>query len=163
MSVIRTSAITDARRKRAQQRKETLKMETNSQHETGEHSVHRHVRNFPCECEGWCCADVRQIIDGNDHHPNCEQPIDPRHATFGKLVWDMIRKIGGEFCGDEWSEVVLPLAERAGLCNRVTYDPEKHGEEIEAEPGDTIWWWGEDIIPNIGIDGSDTAARQDRK
>jgi hypothetical protein len=70
---------------------------------------------------------------------------DPRHAKFGKLVWDMIRQLGGDFCGDEWSEDVLPLAERAGLCVRVEYDPEKHGEGIEAEPGDTIWWWGGDI------------------
>jgi hypothetical protein len=82
---------------------------------------------------------------------------DPRHAKFGKLVWDMIRQLGGDFCGDEWSEDVLPLAERAGLCVRVEYDPEKHGEGIEAEPGDTIWWWGGDIPNAIGEARADSA------
>jgi hypothetical protein len=74
--------------------------------------------------------------------------VDPRHAVFGKLMWEMIQKMGGDFCGDEWSEDVLPLAERAGLCSRATYDPEKHGDGIEAEPGDEIWWLG-DSIPNV--------------
>ena len=63
-------------------------------------------------------------------------------------MWQMIEKLGGDFCGDEWSEDVLPLAERAGLCSRVIYDPEKHGEGIEADPGDEIWWWG-DSFPNV--------------
>lgn len=57
-------------------------------------------------------------------------------------MWDMIEKMGEEFCWDEWSEDVLPLAERAGLCRRVIYDPEIHGT-IESEPGDEIWWWGD--------------------
>lgn len=61
-------------------------------------------------------------------------------------MWEMIRKIGGEFCWDEWSEEVLPLAQAAGLCCRVPYDPAIHGEGIEAEPGDEIWWWGDDIF-----------------
>ena len=42
----RTSAITDARRERATTRKETQKMETDSQHGTGEHSVDRLVRLY---------------------------------------------------------------------------------------------------------------------
>lgn len=101
-----------------------------------------------CECVGWACEDINLILDGNGHHPRCEKyappKIDPRHAVFGKLMWKMIQKIGGDFCDDEWSEDVLPLAEKAGLCARVEYDPEKHGEGIEAEPGDEIWWWGDD-------------------
>ena len=65
-----------------------------------------------------------------------------KFETFGRLVWDMIQQQGGDFCGDEWSEEVLPLAQKAGLCSRVKYDPEKHGDEIQdAEPGDEIWFW----------------------
>jgi len=103
-----------------------------------------------CGCENWCRVDPLGEM-GNGHHPRCKHyipdPPDSRHAVFGKLMWDMIQKMGGDFCGDEWSEEVLPLAERAGLCSRVTYDPAKHGDGIEAEPGNEIWWWG-NPIPN---------------
>ena len=100
-----------------------------------------------CECTQWACADIGLIINGNGHHPHCTKyeppPADPRYSVFGKLMWEMIQKIGGEdFCGSEWSEDVLPLAERAGLCVRVPYDSKKHGD-IDAEKGDVIWWWGD--------------------
>ena len=74
---------------------------------------------------------------------------DPRHAIFGRLMWEMIQRIGGDFCESEWSEDILPLAEKAGLCRRVAYDPKKHGDDIEAEPGSEIWWWG----PGDGVSG----------
>ena len=75
---------------------------------------------------------------------------DPRYAIFGELMWEMIERIGGEFCWDAWSEDVLPLAQRAGLCRRVIYDPEIHGPGIEAEPGCEIWYWGaDDLSQNI--------------
>lgn len=57
-------------------------------------------------------------------------------------MWKYITKLGGDFFGVEISEDILPLAQAAGLCCRVGYDPEIHGEAIEAEPGDEIWWWG---------------------
>jgi len=66
---------------------------------------------------------------------------DTRHAIFGNLVWQMIEKMGEDFFGEELSEEILPLAERAGLCSRVSYDPEKHGRGLEADPGDEIWFW----------------------
>lgn len=94
-----------------------------------------------CECVNWC----RDML--SPHHPRCEHyqspPDDPRYAIFGKLMWEMIEQIGGEFCGDEWSEYVLPLAQRAGLCRRVIYDPAIHGDGIDAEPGCEIWYWGD--------------------
>ena len=72
--------------------------------------------------------------------------IKSRYETFGRLMWDMIQQIGGSFCGDEWSEDVLPLAQQAGLCHRALYDPEIHEEGIEyAEPGDEIWVFGEEV------------------
>lgn len=97
-----------------------------------------------CECGNWC-RDGRDML--SPHHPRCEHyqspPDDPRYAIFGKLMWDMIRKIGDEFCWYEWSEDVLPLAHRAGLCRRVIYDPAIHGDGIDEEPGCEIWYWGD--------------------
>lgn len=81
------------------------------------------------------------------HHPRCEHytppPADPRFARFGEAVWKYITKSLSGFFGVEISEDILPLAQAAGLCCRVEYDPELHGEEIDAEPGDEIWWWGD--------------------
>jgi hypothetical protein len=117
----------------------------------GEHSGGSHCSELFCECVNWCRSS-QPLTD--EHHINCEHykpsPPDPRYAVFGKLMWQMIEEIGGEFCWDEWSETVLPMAERAGLCSRVIYDPEKHGDGIEAEPGDEIWWWG-DSFPNTQL------------
>jgi hypothetical protein len=76
----------------------------------------------------------------NDQVP---PPTDPRFARFGEAMWKYIAKQGGEFCGEEISEDILPLAQAAGLCSRVLYDPAIHGEGIEADPGDEIWWWGD--------------------
>jgi len=103
-----------------------------------------------CKCHGWCCADVREMLAGNGHHPNCEHYADrtpwasPQEAEFGRLMWQHILNHMPEFLGDEWSEDVMPLAEKAGLCNRVIYDPAIHGEIEDVEPGDMIWWWGEE-------------------
>ena len=97
-----------------------------------------------CECRDWC-RDGRDMM--SLHHPRCEHytppPADPRFARFGEAVWMRIVKLGGEYCWNEDSENILPLAQAAGLCCRVEYDPAIHGETIEAEPGDGIWWWGD--------------------
>lgn len=110
----------------------------------------------PCECLNWC----RVQPPSDDHHVNCPQykkpEPDPRHAAFGKLMWEMIREQGGDFCESEWSEEVLPLAQKAGLCQRVQYDPEIHGD-INAEPGDAIWYWGK--TPNTLTMPADTQSQ----
>ena len=97
----------------------------------------------PCECVNWC-RDGRDMI--SPHHPRCEHhtppEADPRYAKFGLAMWKYITRLGGDFCGEEISEDILPLAESAGLCQRVEYDPEIHGEGIEADPGCEIWYWG---------------------
>lgn len=89
--------------------------------------------------------DCRDMF--SPHHPRCENymptPDDPRFARFGEAMWEYIAKLGGDFCGEEISEDILPLAQAAGLCCRVEFDPEIHGEGIEADPGDEIWWWGD--------------------
>ena len=58
-------------------------------------------------------------------------------------MWQLILDHGGDFCGNELSEEILTLAQAAGLCCRVEYDPKKHGCIGDAEPGDVIWWWGD--------------------
>jgi hypothetical protein len=60
-------------------------------------------------------------------------------------MWKYITKLGGDFCGEQISEDILPLAQAAGLCCKVAYDPAKHGAIIDAEPGDEIWWWGDSL------------------
>lgn len=68
----------------------------------------------------------------------------PQEAEFGRLMWRWIVAQGSVFFDDEASEDILPLAEAAGLCRRVIYDPAKHGEIAEAEPGCWVWFWGEE-------------------
>lgn len=96
-----------------------------------------------CECRDWC-RDGRDMV--SLHHPRCAKytppPADPRFAAFGKSLWEYITKLGSDFCGEEFSEDILPLAESAGLCRQVEYSPELHGD-MEAEPGDLVWWWGD--------------------
>ena len=111
-------------------------------------STHK-IDNKPCECVNWC-RDGRDMV--SPHHPNGEHYEKPfskhdlwSYATFGALMWKLIERMGGEFCADEWSEEVLPLAQKAGLCKRVIYDPEKHGDGIDAEPGSEIWYWGKEL------------------
>jgi hypothetical protein len=60
-------------------------------------------------------------------------------------VWNWINNEGGDFCWREESEDILPLAQQAGLCRRVIYDQNKHGENIDASPGDEIWFWGNEV------------------
>jgi hypothetical protein len=68
--------------------------------------------------------------------------VEPQvYTRFGKAVWDYIVQRGELFCGEEISEDILPLAQSAGLCSRVKYDPVIHGDNIDAETGDEIWWW----------------------
>lgn len=96
------------------------------------------------------CGDIRLVKPETPlkpHHWRCDHyipppPVDPRFARFGEALWQYIIKRGGDFCRDEISEDILPLAEAAGLCCRVKYDPEIHGDMIDAEPGCEIWWWG---------------------
>jgi hypothetical protein len=96
------------------------------------------------------------------HHPRCEHytppPADPRLAHFGEAMWSFITKQGGDFCRNEISEDILPLAQAAGLCCRIGYDPEIHGA-MDADPGDEIWWWGDSFSgPNAEVSRGDGSA-----
>ena len=66
------------------------------------------------------------------------------YASFGLAFWTWFKeKYGdGEYVFDAESEEVLELALQYGLTRREKYDPEKHGEVEDAEPGQEIWCWG---------------------
>jgi hypothetical protein len=57
---------------------------------------------------------------------------------FGKEIWKIIKDEDYEF--DEFEEF-FRLAEKAGICKYVEYNPEAHGDEPGeyAEPGDMIY------------------------
>ena len=57
-------------------------------------------------------------------------------ANLGLFVLDFIEE---HEWGFEESEDISEEALRLGLMERVEYDPAKHGEDIDAEPGMEIW------------------------
>lgn len=64
--------------------------------------------------------------------------------AFGEAIWAWIKSRGGEIFEHEDSEEIMEIAERHGLAERVIYNPKIHGE-IDAEPGNIIWYFGEGI------------------
>lgn len=70
-------------------------------------------------------------------------PVDARFAGLGREVVRWI--LDSEYWwDDERSEDIMPMLEQWGLAERVPYSIEQHGDNIEAEEGDEIWW----IDPN---------------
>lgn len=62
-----------------------------------------------------------------------------REAIFTGLLIRWIRERGELFWGNELSEDLCPLLQLVGLIQRVPYNPEKHGDNIDADPGEEIW------------------------
>jgi len=58
---------------------------------------------------------------------------------FGVDMLRWIREHSKEFFGDEWSLDICPIMAKYGLLVREPYDPEVHGEDVGAEPGEEIW------------------------
>jgi hypothetical protein len=58
------------------------------------------------------------------------------YERFGRQVWDWL-------IGDNWQsedgEELMSMAVDLGLAHMAPYDPVKHGEDIDAEPGDEIY------------------------
>ena len=60
--------------------------------------------------------------------------------TFGSLVWAHLIQHAPEFSEHDCD--LLELAEIAGLCREVTYDPEVHGYHADLVPyEDQLWVW----------------------
>ena len=67
-------------------------------------------------------------------------------AEWGRALWDWLREMlpdAGLFVEFD-TEELMQLAEKNGRARRVKYDPRLHGSICEVEPGDEIWWWGDD-------------------
>lgn len=74
-------------------------------------------------------AEVRRLKNDND-----------MFAAFGRDVMKNIYDAGDWWADDMFNEYVLPIAEQHGLVMRVPYDPTIHGEGIDADEGEEIWW-----------------------
>jgi hypothetical protein len=64
---------------------------------------------------------------------------DNAFAGFGRAVMEWILDYP-DWWDDEFSEDIMPLAEKFGLAERVPYNPEIHGEGVDAGTDDEIWW-----------------------
>lgn len=63
--------------------------------------------------------------------------------TLGRTIYAKVTGHIGAGEGDEWCEEIMDQAFKLGLAKREIYDPETHGQNIGAEPGeDVIWTWG---------------------
>ena len=63
---------------------------------------------------------------------------------YAKLGYEMYRRVTSavaEASGDEWCDQIMEEAERIGLARKEQYDPEVHGDGVNAERGDIIWFW----------------------
>lgn len=70
-------------------------------------------------------------------------PVDARFAGLGREVVRWI--LDSEYWwDDERSEDIMPMLEQWGLAERMPYSIGQHGEGIDADEGDEIWW----IDPN---------------
>lgn len=78
------------------------------------------------------------LLNKPSHH------LGEKYAKFGRLLWEMINRGPANTGSGEGIVELLPIAERAGLCRKVFYDPAKHGDISEAEPGSKIWYWGDE-------------------
>lgn len=89
-----------------------------------------------------CVQKIRDFVaqEGELTEAREELAAARRYESFGRDVWKWIEDQGGEFCATEICEELLPMALSAGLCQRVPYDPDKHGDIEDADPGDEIWW-----------------------
>lgn len=86
---------------------------------------------------------LNDAIDWNDGEPN--KSSNRRHEQkFAKLGYEMYRRVTSavaEANGDEWCDQIMEEAERIGLARKEQYDPEVHGDGVNAERGDIIWFW----------------------
>ncbi len=67
---------------------------------------------------------------------------------FAKVALDKVKERTASGESDENDDALLELAARIGYGNvrRVKYDPEKHGEVVDVEPGQEMWFWGEEKV-----------------
>lgn len=67
-------------------------------------------------------------------------------AEWGRVLWDWLREMlpYSGCCLEIDTEDLMRLAEKHGRARKVEYNPDIHGGGMcDAEPGDEIWWWGD--------------------
>lgn len=98
----------------------------------------------------WCCKCYETGMTAERWNTRPESSGNS-FAEFGRMVYEFIVDWDGWF-GEELSVTLMPMAEKAGLATRAQYDPDEHGEGIEADPGDEIWLWTpvEELSGNSG-------------
>lgn len=69
-----------------------------------------------------------------------------KYKEFAEILLATSKERVAECCGEERDEEILELAEQLGIGNvkRVKYSPLEHGGCIDAEDGDSVWFWGKD-------------------
>ncbi len=68
-------------------------------------------------------------------------------AEWGRVLWKWLRDMlpDAGYCVEFDTEELLNLAKCHGRARKVKYDPDVHGGGMcDSEPGDEIWWWGDD-------------------
>ena len=70
----------------------------------------------------------------------CAHYRDRRFYDFGVDAWAKTQDEVTNFDCSEFTNELMDVAVKSGLCVHVPYDPETHGE-MDADEGDMIYYW----------------------
>lgn len=64
---------------------------------------------------------------------------------WGNVLWDWLREMLSDAgcCVEFDTEDLMQLAAKHGKAKKVKYDPRLHKEICDVDPGEEIWWWGD--------------------
>jgi len=62
---------------------------------------------------------------------------------FGRMVWKDLSEQYPDI-SDEGDDELMEMAGKCGLASKVFYNPAIHGVDIDADPGEEIWFWGDE-------------------
>lgn len=68
-------------------------------------------------------------------------------SEWGRVLWNWLREMlpDAGCCVEFDTEDLMKLAEKHGRAKRVKYDPRIHAGICDVDPGEEIWWWGDDL------------------
>ena len=71
-----------------------------------------------------------------------QEALNDKLAQLGRIIFTKVTEMVQEDQADEVCEEIMEHAEKLGLAKLELFDPEIHGHDINAEPGeDIIWTW----------------------
>jgi hypothetical protein len=99
--------------------------------------------DYMCRCHNCNClfsGDKRAF-----HCADCAYKY--AHELFAAEILKKSKDRISDGSASEYDEEIMEAAAKFKIGNvrRVKYDPERHGEVMEAEPGNEIWFWGEEL------------------